>query len=290
ALLTTTFVFNGLIYLLFLNICYAVYYGSASLKKPWKIAAETRIQWVILRDSDACYDMFRMRRSVFYNLHELLVNTYGLKSSNEMCSKEALGMFLWMCGAPQSVRQAKDKFSHCLETISRKFNEVLECVNRLAADRAEILASFKNCIGAIDGTHIPVTVPSSKQLVHICRHGYCSQNVMAVCDFDMRFTFVVTGWPGSAHDAHILDSLVKYKDYFPHPPEVGKYYLVDSRYPKRKGYPAPYKGQRYHISEFQCSGKPVALKEVFNHSHSCFRNVIELSLGVLKMKWRIFVN
>jgi hypothetical protein len=38
-----------------------------------------------------------------------------------------------MCGAPQSVRQAKHIFSHSLETVSRRFNDVLEAVNLLAA-------------------------------------------------------------------------------------------------------------------------------------------------------------
>jgi hypothetical protein len=78
--------------------------------------------------------MFRMRRSVFYSLHDILVNSYVLRSSNEMCSIEALGMFLWMCGAPQSFRQAKHIFYHSTETISRRFTDVLECVNQLAAD------------------------------------------------------------------------------------------------------------------------------------------------------------
>ena len=32
---------------------------------------------------------------------------------------------------------------------------------------------------------------------------------------------------------------------------LGKYYLVDARYPLRKGYLPPYKGQRYHLSDFQ---------------------------------------
>jgi hypothetical protein len=27
---------------------------------------------------------------------------------------------------------------------------------------------------------------------------------MAVCDFGMRFTFVVIGWLGSVHDTHVL--------------------------------------------------------------------------------------
>jgi hypothetical protein len=52
------------------------------------------------------------------------------------------------------------------------------------------------------------------------RHGYCSQDVIAVCDFNMRFTFVVAGWPRSAHDTRIRrDTLLnKYKERFPHPP------------------------------------------------------------------------
>ena len=62
---------------------------------------------------------------------------------------------------------------------------------------------------------------------------------MAVCDFDMRLTFVITGWPGSAHDTQVfLDTLITYKENFPHPPQ-GKYYLFDSGYPNRKGYLAP---------------------------------------------------
>jgi hypothetical protein len=43
---------------------------------------------------------FRMIMSVFYMFHDELIDKYGLRSSNEMCSIEALGMFLWMCGAP----------------------------------------------------------------------------------------------------------------------------------------------------------------------------------------------
>ena len=79
---------------------------------------------------------------------------------------------------------------------------------------------FKDCIGAIDGSHFPASVPATEQAKYIGRHGYASQNVMAVCDFDMRFTFVVTGWLGSVHDTRVLqDTLITYEDRFPHPPE-----------------------------------------------------------------------
>lgn len=205
---------------------------------PTQIPIMTGIQWVelTLNDPEDCFDMFRMTRSVFLQLHDILVKDYGLRSSRRFCSKEALGMFLWALGAPQSFRQLKNKFRHSLETISRKFDEVLNAVMRLAFDiikpkdpefrnvhpklqEARFWPHFKDCIGAIDGSHIPVTVPLCEQPKYIGRHGYPSQNIMAVCDFDMRFTFVVTGWPGSVHDTRVLlDTQLTYKDQFPRPP------------------------------------------------------------------------
>ena len=44
--------------------------------------------------------------------------------------------------------------------------------------------------------------------------------MLAVCDFDMRFTFVVAGWPGSVHDMRVFnDALEKFGNKFPHPPK-----------------------------------------------------------------------
>jgi hypothetical protein len=105
------------------------------------------------------------------------------------------------------------------------------------------------------------------------RHGYTSQNVLALCDFGMRFTFAVAGWPGSVHDMRVFkDAIDKYSDRFPYPPEgidlsydlffhlhaltlhlayncnsVGKFYLVDSGYLNRLGYLASYRDTKYHL-------------------------------------------
>ncbi|XP_058181143.1 uncharacterized protein LOC131299574 [Rhododendron vialii] len=83
---------------------------------------------------------------------------------------------------------------------------------------------------------------------------------MAVCSFDMKFTFVYPGWEGSAHDGRVFMAAVSNLAYnFPHPP-IHKYYVVDSVYTNMPGYLAPYRGQRYHPNEwngvttvFQCS-------------------------------------
>ena len=71
---------------------------------------------------------------------------------------------------------------------------------------------------------------------------------------------------------------------------IGKFYLVDSGYPNRRGYLAPYKGTKYHLPEFWSGPRPSGKKEVFNHLHSSMRNVIERSFGVLKMKWTILLH
>jgi len=39
-----------------------------------------------------------------------------------------------------------------------------------------------------------------------------TQNVLAVVDFDLRFTYVLAGWDGSAHDARILADALERDD------------------------------------------------------------------------------
>ena len=39
-----------------------------------------------------------------------------------------------------------------------------------------------------------------------------TQNVLAAVDFDLRFTYVLAGWEGSAHDALILADALQRED------------------------------------------------------------------------------
>ena len=62
-------------------------------------------------------------------------------------------------------------------------------------------------------------VPIDKSIPYFERKGYPTQNVMATCDFDMLFTFVLPEWEGSAHDTSIfLDIICKQSNNFPNPP------------------------------------------------------------------------
>ena len=37
------------------------------------------------------------------------------------------------------------------------------------------------------------------------RHGFNSQNVLAACNFDSKFIYVLSGWEGSSHDSKLLN-------------------------------------------------------------------------------------
>ena len=65
------------------------------------------------------------------------------------------------------------------------------------------------------------------------------------------------------------------------------YYLVDSGYPNKKGFLAPFKNNTYHIPDFRREGQPTNREEIFNYLHSSLRNAIERVFGILKNKWRI---
>jgi hypothetical protein len=49
-----------------------------------------------------------------------------------------LTMFLWTVGAPQSIRQVENRFERSTETINKKFNHVLNYLNRLGVDNIKL--------------------------------------------------------------------------------------------------------------------------------------------------------
>ncbi|KAL6572561.1 hypothetical protein OROMI_013519 [Orobanche minor] len=77
----------------------------------------------------------------------------------------------------------------------------------------------KDCIGAIDGTHIKAVISDKDGVPFRGREGTKTWNVLACCSFDGILTFTNVGWEGSAHDMTFwTDSLTKSKYGFPHPP------------------------------------------------------------------------
>ncbi|KAG8390625.1 hypothetical protein BUALT_Bualt01G0102900 [Buddleja alternifolia] len=130
--------------------------------------------------------------------------------------------------------------------------------------------------------------PTHNQGTYQSRKAVISQNVMAACDFDLKFTFVLSGWEDSANDSRIFLDALRTPEYnFPWPP-LGKYYLVDSGYMNFPGFLAPYRNERYHIPEWRGENRaPRSIKEFYNRYHSSGRNHIEWTFGMLKTKFPI---
>ncbi|OMO71850.1 Harbinger transposase-derived nuclease [Corchorus capsularis] len=168
-----------------------------------------------------------------------------------------------------SMRWKKERYNWSHGTISRHFNDMLQIYAQLGINTIKPTEGqfdkvpdhirydsrywpyFKDCIGAIDGTHIKAFVPLSQQIPYI----------------------------GIAHDSRIFSEALRRQDLnFPTPPR-SKYYLVDSGYPQMNGFLGPYRREHYHLPHAHSSLRSVierkfgvwkkkwkTLKDIHNYS------------------------
>ncbi|XP_056159720.1 uncharacterized protein LOC115667555 [Syzygium oleosum] len=254
------------------------------LREPIRDSKLSGPEWVreiVYGHSDRIYEAFRMERHVFLNLCDLMRARGWLKDSQYVRTDEQVGIFLSLVGHKNSIRDLCERFQHSEETISKYFTIVLKAVMKLAKEvikppsfdivPEEILMDpnhklyFKGCVGAIDGTHVNASVPVSKQIPFRGRKGTTTQNVLCVCSFDMKFTFVYAGWEGFANDCRVLSTALETPQLqFPRPPP-GKYYVVDSGYAALEGFLTPFK--RYY---YRCIFEIQSLCSVSNRGLASF--------------------
>lgn len=106
---------------------------------------------------------------------------------------------------------------------------------------------FRNVLGALDGCLVPVWVPPENQSPWRDRKGNISQNVLAVCDFDLCFTAVYSGMEGSAPDTKVFKYVVD-NDMMQIPDNY--FYLGDAGYALSRKVLTPFRGIRYHLKEW----------------------------------------
>ncbi|XP_073121815.1 uncharacterized protein [Henckelia pumila] len=230
-----------------------------------------------------CYQAFRLTKPVFLDLCHELTQKYELYPTRGMSIYEEVGIFLMTCAHGTDNRLLQEIFNHSGETISRHFHRVLKVVGKLVEDiikphseynegkgyhmsqHQRYKPFFYDCIGAIDGTHVKTRLPQGKEIPYIGRKGFPTQNILAVVDFNMCFTFVWAGWEGAAHDNRIFGEAIRRPELnFPHQ-KGKKYYLVDAGYSHMPGYMDPYKGEN-------------------------IRNCVERTFGVWKARWNILAD
>ncbi|XP_062080258.1 protein ALP1-like [Humulus lupulus] len=244
-----------------------------------------------------CFDQLRMNRKAFSNLCIMLETRGGLKASKYLQVDEQVAMFLHVIAHHVKNRVIRFRFMRSGETISKFFHNVLHSIIRLHGallKRPEPVVEnstderwkwFKNCLGALDGTHIRVRVSMADKPKYRTRKGEIATNVLGVCSQDMQFIYVLPGWEGSAADGRVLRDAIRRTNGLCVP--NGHYYLVDGGYTNCKGFLAPYRGQRYHLNQWEDGNPPRNPQEFFNMKHSSARNVIERCFGAIKNRWAI---
>ncbi|TVU06977.1 hypothetical protein EJB05_47015, partial [Eragrostis curvula] len=247
-----------------------------------------------------CQVTFRMEPQIFRAVATYLRRT-KLVSDTRISVEEKLAFFLFMLSKNATYEDMQVFFGHSNDTLHRHlnhfFNKVIPILTRhfiIAPDpnlvhpkiqhNPRYYPFFQNCLGAIDGTHIPITISPDRAAPFRNRKGTLSINVMVACDFDLNITFISTGWEGSATDSRVLRS-AKARGFHVPP---GKFYLADGGYANTASFLAPYRGVRYHLKEFGAGHRrPQNPKELFNHRHAELRNHVERTLGVIKKRFPI---
>ncbi|MED6181707.1 hypothetical protein PIB30_118851 [Stylosanthes scabra] len=239
-----------------------------------------------------------MNTNTFANLCELLQIHGGLVEDGSVSLAEQVATFLIILAHHKKNRSIQVRFCRSGETVSKFFNKVLRAVIRVQSllfvkstpveedCTNPTWKKFKGCLGALDGTYIEVTVPESDKSRYRTRKGKVCTNVLGVCNRDLRFVYVLSGWERSASDSRVLRDAITRRNSLkvPH----GNYYLVDAGYTNGPGFLAPYRSTRYHVREWAHGSRaPCNHQEYFNKKHSSARNVIERCFGLLKKKWAI---
>ncbi|KAH9111516.1 hypothetical protein AeMF1_013990 [Aphanomyces euteiches] len=137
------------------------------------------------------------------------------------------------------------------------------------------------CIGALDGTNIPLVVNLDMQHRFRNRKGQTTTNAMGVVDETGRFLALFVGAEGCASDSFVFN-MSNFERLIPD----GHFYLGDAGYRLSPFLLTPYRNQRYHLREWAPNpdGRPKSAKELFNYRHSKARIVVERAFGIMKIK------
>ena len=143
------------------------------------------------------------------------------------------------------------------------------------------LSQISGTIGAIDGCHIKIKASDRQQKAYLNRNHYHSVNLMAVCNSQMRFTFISAGSPGSLHDQRVLQlsplwskiESTEANNLFP----SGHYHILgDSAFKLMENLMVPYKDH----------GSLTVQQTQFNTELSQARRLVENSFGWLKNRFK----
>jgi hypothetical protein len=182
------------------------------------------------------------------------------------------------------------------KAIQGRLGRVIEfpCGDKLqnVIDGFEEKSGFPMCIGAIDGTHIPILAPSDNGITYVNRKGVHTIVTQTVVDSNCLFTDIVVGWPGSVHDARVFSNSTIYEKAKTGKifsgidckeiggQQVGPLFIGDPAYPLLPWLMRPYKD----------NSSITRSERHFNYRISHTRIIVEHTFGRWKGRFRMFAK
>ena len=99
----------------------------------------------------------------------------------------------------------------------------------------------------MDGSLLDAFMSSIDMACYRSRKGRISTNLLAACQFNLLFCYLLSGWEGRATDGRVFDEAPRTD--FAIPP--GSYYLGDTGFPNYDSLLVPYHGVQYHLKEWE---------------------------------------
>ncbi|VFQ94077.1 unnamed protein product [Cuscuta campestris] len=179
----------------FIIVLVGAWYKKYRVKEvPWneQERARKRAYWVdSLMNGRICRDQLRMDKRCFDKLCHILHFKGGLVTTRHVMVREVVAFFLHTLAHDLKNRTIGAVFTRSGETVSRHFHMVLHAVMKIGKYYIKQVDStvsyardnrWKWFEGALDGTHIQMTVPIKDRPRYRDRKGDISTNVLATCD------------------------------------------------------------------------------------------------------------
>lgn len=232
-----------------------------------------------------------------------IVNKRNTVMRKSISVQRRVAITLWCLATPTEYRTIAHLFGVARSTICdivhKTCSAIVEClmstyINFPRGNQLQrVIESFQGkwgvpqCVGAIDGCHIPIAAPIGNHTDYYNRKGFYSMLLQGIVDADYCFLDVCIGWPGSVHDARVfvhspIYSQITENDLLPNKPmsvngvNVPLYLIGDSAYPMHT----------WLMKPFPQSGVLTSEMKQYNYRISRARIVVENAYGRLKARWR----
>ncbi|XP_029918172.1 protein ANTAGONIST OF LIKE HETEROCHROMATIN PROTEIN 1 [Myripristis murdjan] len=253
---------------------------------------------------------FRVSRESFQYICDNIKDILAKQDTNyRLCVpvQKRIAIAIWKLATGGEYRTISHLFGVGLSTVFNCVQEFCNAVIRVllpvhivqpdATKMIEMARFFSSrwrvpqCVGAIDGSHIPIIAPQQYPKDYYNRKGWHSIVLQAVVDGRGQFWDVCVGFPGSVHDARVLrqsklwemlsdGQLMGQSKVAISGCNVGHYLIGDPAYPL----------QQWLMKPFADTGRLTPEQRTFNYRMSSARSVVEMAFGRLKGRWRCLLK